>query len=387
MQADLAGSIRYMMEEEAAVRGGRDAGLAAARDAFYRGDLARELARHHAESGGWLTMEDLAGYRSAFEDPVVARLGEIELHTCGAWCQGPILAQMASLLDGLDIAALGHNSLAYVHTVTEAMKLCFADRERHYGDPRFVDVPLARLLSPSYNRERRALIRPDEAWPDMPPSGGEVAIEAAGAGTGAAPPPVPASPDTSYCCVIDRDGNCFSATPSDVSWQSPVVPGTGLCPSSRGSQSWAVPGHASSVAPGKRPRLTPNPAFAKVPGRLAMPFGTPGGDVQTQAMLQVLLNVTRFGMTVQDAVEAPRFATHSFPNSFEPHESFPGRLVVEDGIPETVARELAGFGHDVERVEDRSIKMGAVCAIGQDLGTGIMDGGADPRRMSRAMGR
>ncbi len=387
VQTDLAGSIRYMMDQEAAARGGRDAGLAAARDAFYRGDLAREMARHHEESGGWLTMEDLAEYRSAFEDPVVARLGDIELFTCGAWCQGPLLAQMASLLDGLDIAALGHNGVQYVHTVTEAMKLCFADRERYYGDPRFVDVPLARLLSPGYNRERRALIRPDEAWPGMPPAGREDAVAAAAPEAGARTSPVPASPDTSYCCAIDRDGNCFSATPSDVSFQSPVVPGTGLCPSSRGSQSWAVPGHASSVAPGKRPRLTPNPAFAKIPGRLAMPFGTPGGDVQTQAMLQVLLNVTRFGMTAQDAIEAPRFATHSFPNSFEPHHAFPGRLAVEDGIPGTVTRELARYGHDVERVADRSIGMGAVCAIRRDPGTGIMEGGADPRRMSRAMGR
>ena len=387
VQADLAGTIRYMMDEEAAAGGGREAGLAAARDAFYRGDIASAMIRYHEEAGGWLTMEDLAEYRSAEEEPVIARLGEIEVYTCGPWCQGPVLAQMVSLLDGIDVAALGHNSLHYVHTLAEAMKLCFADRERYYGDPRFVDVPLARLLSASYGRARRALIRPDRAWPTMPPAGGEDVPEGTGSAPDAVASPVPVSPDTSYCCAIDRDGNCFSATPSDVSWQSPVIPGTGLCPSSRGSQSWAVPGHASSVAPGKRPRLTPNPAFARIPGRWAMPFGTPGGDVQTQAMLQVLLNVTRFGMSTQDAIEAPRFATQSFPNSFEPHEAFPGRLVVEEGIPEAVAGELAARGHDVERIEDRSAKMGAVCAIELDVESGIMEGGADPRRMSRAIGR
>ena len=389
VQADLAGAIRYMMDEEAAARGGREAGLGAARDAFYRGDLARAMVRYHEDSGGWLTMEDLAGYESAVEEPVVARLGEVEVHTCGPWCQGPVLAQMVNLLDGIDIAALGHNSVQYMHILTEAMKLCFADRERHYGDPRFVDVPLARLLSAGYSRERRALIRPDRAWPGMPPAGdagGDDALRAAGSET-AVTSPVPASPDTSYCCAIDRHGNCFSATPSDVSWQSPVIPGTGLCPSSRGSQSWAVPGHASSVAPGKRPRLTPNPAFARIRGRRAMPFGTPGGDVQTQAMLQVLLNVARFGMSIQDAVEAPRFATQSFPNSFEPHEEFPGRLVVEEGIPESVTRELAARGHDIERVAEYTSKMGGVCAIALDIESGIMEGGADPRRMSRAMGR
>ena len=387
VQADLAGVIGYMIDEEAAARGGREAGLAAARDAFYRGDVARAMVRYHEESGGWLTMEDLAEYESAVEEPVVARLGEIEVFTCGPWCQGPVLAQMVSLLDGIDISALGHNTVAYIHAVTEAMKLCFADRERYYGDPRFVDVSLASLLSPDYSRKRWGLIRSDRAWPGMPPAGDEDASPTHELKAEPTASPVPVSPDTSYCCAVDRDGNCFSATPSDVSWQSPVIPGTGLCPSSRGSQSWAVPGHASCVAPGKRPRLTPNPAFARIGGRWTMPFGTPGGDVQTQAMLQVLLNVTRFGMSTQEAIEAPRFATQSFPNSFEPHEEFPGRLVVEDAIPETVTRELAARGHDIERVEDRSIKMGAVCAIERDVESGIMEGGADPRRMSRAMGR
>ncbi len=387
VQADLAGVIGYMIDEETAADGGREHGLGAARDAFYRGDVARAMVRYHEEAGGWLTMEDLAGYESAVEEPVVARLGDIEVFTCGPWCQGPVLAQMVSLLDGIDISVLGHNTVQYVHTVTEAMKLCFADRERYYGDPRFVDVPLASLLSPEYSRERLGLIRSDRAWPGMPPAGDDDSSPADDPVAEAVASPVPVSPDTSYCCAIDRHGNCFSATPSDVSWQSPVIPGTGLCPSSRGSQSWAVPGHASCVAPGKRPRLTPNPAFARVRGRWTMPFGTPGGDVQTQAMLQVLLNVTRFGMSTQDAVEAPRFSTQSFPNSFEPHEEFPGRLVVEDAIPDTVSRELAARGHDVERVADRSIRMGAVCAIERDVESGIMEGGADPRRMSRAMGR
>ena len=402
VQTDLAASLQHMADEEtaAAARGGREAGLAAARDAFYRGDLARAMARYHEEHGGWLTMEDLAGYGSAIEEPVLARLGEIEVYTCGPWCQGPVLAQMVSLLDGIDLASLGHNRADYVHAVTETMKLCFADRERHYGDPRFVDVPLDRLLSATYARERRALIRPDRAWPGMPPAGltgdpGSGSNPSSGSGTDSgraanlapSPEPAPASADTSSCAAVDRHGNCFSATPSDVSWESPVIPGTGFCPSSRGSQSWAVPGHASAVAPGKRPRLTPNPAFAKWPGRRVMPFGTPGGDVQTQAMLQVLLNVALFGMSTQEAVEAPRFATHSFPNSFEPHDYLPGRLTVEGRVPEAVSDELAARGHDVERLDDWSHRTAGVCAIRLDLETGIMEGGADPRRMSRAMGR
>ena len=417
VQTDLAATLRYMADEEAgaAARGGREAGLAAARDAFYRGDLARAMARYHEENDGWLTMADLAGFASAIEEPVAVRLGEVEIYTCGPWCQGPALAQMATLLDGIDLPALGHNSVEYVHTMTEAMKLCFADREHHYGDPRFVDVPLGRLLSAAYARDRRTLIRPDRAWPQMPPAGLAGGDGRAGAGMGAVtsadgdpaaargaanrgggggvrggavPGPFPASADTSCCSAVDRHGNCFSATPSDVSWESPVIPGTGVCPSSRGSQSWAVPGHPSCVAPGKRPRLTPNPAFARWHGgRRMMPFGTPGGDVQTQAMLQVLLNVTQLGMSPQDAIEAPRFATASFPNSFEPHACLPGRLAVEGRIPEAVTDALAALGHDVERLDDYSHRTAGVCAIRLDRDTGIMEGGADPRRMSRAMGR
>jgi gamma-glutamyltranspeptidase/glutathione hydrolase len=192
--------------------------------------------------------------------------------------------------------------------------------------------------------------------------------------------------DTSYVCVVDRHGNAFSATPSDVSWDGPVIPGLGFCPSSRGSQSWAVPGHPSSVAPGKRPRLTPNPALARRGGRWVMPFGAPGGDLQPQGMLQVFLNHTVFGMGIQEAVEAPRFVTHSFPGSFEPHPYHPGRLDLERSIGEATGGALAALGHRVQWLPDLSIGTAGVCAISADLERGILYGGADPRRAARAMG-
>ena len=134
----------------------------------------------------------------------------------------------------------------------------------------------------------------------------------------------PGPGDTSYLCVIDRDGNAFSCTPSDGSDKTPIIPGVGILCSGRGTQSWSDPSHPCSVAPGKRPRLTPNPAMAFKNGRVYMPFGTPGGDVQCQAMLQVFLNINVFGMAPQAAVEAPRFAGYSFPGSFEPHPYYPG---------------------------------------------------------------
>jgi len=147
--------------------------------------------------------------------------------------------------------------------------------------------------------------------------------------------------DTSYVCVTDQHGNIFSSTPSDVAKDSPIIPGTGLCPSSRGSQSWTDPKHPCSVEPGKRPRLTPNPALAIRKNEFAIPFGTPGGDVQVQAMLQCLLNIIEWNMDPQQSVEAPRFGSYSFPDSFEPHAYHPGKLMIESRFSEDTFTELS----------------------------------------------
>jgi gamma-glutamyltranspeptidase / glutathione hydrolase len=386
VQTDLARSIQFMADEErAASSRGRVAGLRAARDAFYRGDLAAAMVRYHRDNDGWLTADDLASYRSEITPPVRATFGGMEVLTCGPWCQGPVLLQMLSMLEGVDLKGLGHNTPAYVHLVTEAMKLCFADRERYYGDPRFVEVPMDALLAPAYAAERRRLIG-ERAWPEMPPAGAVKGfgaprpVEAAAAGGG------DGGGDTSYVCVVDRNGNAFSATPSDSSWDGPVIPGLGFVPSTRGSQSWAVPGHASCVAPGKRPRLTPNPALARRGREWIMPFGAPGGDLQPQAMLQVFLNHTVFGMSMQEAIEAPRFVTHSFPGSFEPHPYYPGRLDVERPIGEATGEALAARGHRVEWLPELSIAAAGVCAISGAIEAGILYGGADPRRAARAIG-
>lgn len=394
VQSDLGRTLQHMADEEAAAAGrGREAGLRAARDAFYRGDIAAAIVKFHEENGGWLRARDLADFRVGIEPPVSVDHGGARVYACGPWCQGPALLQALRLLDGFDLGAMGHNSPDYVHTLIEALKLAFADRHHHYGDPRFVTVPMRELLSDDYTRRRRELIRPEEAWPDMPPGGDPAAMAAVGprhaGGRGAADVTVGAAMpalDTSYVCVTDRHGNVFSATPSDTSNDAPVVPGTGLCPSSRGSQSWADPDHASSIAPGKRPRLTPNPAIAVREGGFVMPFGTPGGDVQVQAMLQCFLNVTRWGMNPQQAVEAPRFATYSFPDSFEPHGSQPARVMLESRIDETVARALDSRGHDVDWWPDWTWRAGSVCMIRKDLETGVHAGGADARRPAYAVG-
>jgi len=298
---------------------------------------------------------------------------------------------MLKVLEHADIAALGHNSVDYVHMVAEVMKLCFADRERYYGDPRFVDVPLDTLLSSTYAAFRRRLLDPDRADPGMPPAG-SIPGRGAAHGETRAGDPWPALKDelprdTSYVGVVDTCGNAFSASPSDVSWESPIIPGLGICPSARGSQSWADPLHPSAVKPRKRPRLTPSPAIAFKQGELLMPFGAPGGDNQMQAMLQVLLNHRVFKMTPQEAVEAPRFITHSFPGSFEPHPYYPGRLDVEEGIDAGVVEALLAKGHDVRPLPALSLGTAGVCCVVARLDRKpLLLGAADPRRSARAMG-
>ena len=335
------------------------------------------------QEGGLLSAEDLAEYRSPITRPERRRFGDLEVFTCGAWCQGPVLLQTLALLEGTNLTGLGHNSADYVHHLTEALKLAFADREAYYGDPAVVEVPLATLISQEYAAERRKLIRPDRAWPEMPPAG-ELG-RSTGSFAPAAGDPNP-EPDTSYVCVADRHGNLFSATPSDGSYGSPVVPGTGLIPSNRGSQSRPDPRHPAGAAPGKRPRLTPNPALAIKGGDRFLPFGTPGGDVQSQAMLQVLLNLFTFGQDVQSAIESPRFASYSYPSSFAPYDYYPGRLAIEARIPEPVIAELARRGHEIQRWPDWIWTAGAVCALDVDRKRGVMEAGADPRRAAYALG-
>jgi gamma-glutamyltranspeptidase/glutathione hydrolase len=386
-QTDLARTLQYMADQErATARKGRATGLRAARDAFYRGDIAAEIVRFHEQNDGLLRAEDLAEFEVGIEPAVRTGFAGATVFACGPWCQGPVLLQALNLLEGFDLAAAGHNSADYIHRLCEALKLAFADRHHHYGDPRFVSVPIEALLSEAYAVERRRLIDPDRAWPDMPPAGDPPhAVTGDDATTITANAPISAL-DTSYVAVVDRHGNAFSATPSDTAHDAPVVPGTGLCPSSRGKQSWADPAHPSGVAPGKRPRLTPNPALAIRDGAWVMPFGTPGGDVQPQAMLQTFLNVAVFGMEPQAAVEAPRFATASFPSSFEPHGHAPGRLDLEGLIPERTAASLRARGHDVNRWPDRHAKAGAICLIQSDPATGIHAAGADHRRPCYALG-
>jgi gamma-glutamyltranspeptidase / glutathione hydrolase len=384
VQTDLANTLQYMADQEAAAAGsGRGAGLIAARDAFYRGDIAQAIVQFHADNGGLLTLDDLGEYASEIEDAPSVSFQGLDVHGCGAWSQGPALLQIFRMLGTGKVADHGHNTADYLHTFVEIVKLAFADRHAHLGDPRFVSPPVERLISEAYACERLSRIDPVRAFHGLPVEGGYLDPRLPATPELRAEP-TPAPLDTSYICVVDRWGNSLSATPSDVSYDTPVIPGTGLAVSSRGSQSWADPAHPSSVQPGKRPRLTPNPALAVSRDGRVIPFGTPGGDVQAQAMAQVLMNLLVFGMNPQAAVEAPRFASYSFPDSFEPHDFYPGRLHLEAGIGQAVGADLTARGHDVRWWPDLTWRAGAVCMI--DSYRGMHAGAADPRRPCYAIG-
>ncbi len=387
-QPDLAVTLRSLMEAEAeSAAATREGKLQAVRDRFYKGDIGRAMAAFSRSEGGLVTAEDLAEFDVGEEPPVSASYKGHEVFACGPWCQGPTVPQALKLLEQVDLAGLGQGSPAYLHHIVEAVKLTYADRDRYYGDPDFVQVPMRALLSQEYAAHRITLLDGARAWPEMPPHGNPESLTSAPAP--AAIPAAPASgyqPDTSYVCAVDEEGNGFSATPSDFIGDVPVVPGLGFVISGRGSQSWLDPAHTSALQPWKRPRLTPNPGLVMRDGELSMVFGTPGGDQQPQGMVQVFLNIVEFGMSPQEAVEVPRVGSESFPNSFWPHAYHPGRLNVEESIPPRIRKDLEARGHRIDLWGALEPRAGHVCAVVRDAEHGVLHGGADPRFLAYSIG-
>jgi len=381
---DLGRTFRRLIAaEERGAGHGRRHGLAAAIDAFYRGDIAGEIAAHAAAHGGLLARVDLEQYQSRVEEPVTLDYRGYTVHKCGPWSQGPVFLQQLALLAGFDLARLEPNGVDYIHTVAEVAKLAFADREQYYGDPELVDVPLAELLDERYAAARRTLIDPERASsaqrPGDPRRGrallddGEI-FAARDWGRG-----------TVYVAVVDRERNMASFTPSGA-WiaTSPVIDGLGFPLGTRVQTFFLDPRHPNALAPGKRPRTTLTPTLVLRDGAPSMVLGTQGGDQQDQWTLQVFLNLVEFGMPVQDAIEAPRFSSAHFPSSFFPHNAIPGGLRVEGRIPESVRDTLAARGHAII-LEDDWVA-GDVLCIRVDPRTGVLHGGADPRgEVSRRM--
>ena len=388
VQRELGALFRRLVSIETAnAAAGRTQAIMAARDAIYEGDIADEIAAFMREAGGAITNDDLRGQRVRIEAPVHSSYRGVDVYACGPWSQGPLVPMTLNILEGYDVAAFGAGSLEFLHRYVEAFKLAAADREGFFGDPEQVEVPMEGLLQKEYAEERRRAIQDSRAYPELPAPGDPWRFEGRAGHPGYRPRITEGvgAPDTSFACAMDAEGNAFAATPSDPGLGAPLVRGLGMIVSTRGAQLWTTPGHPSAIAPGKRPRLTPNPALLMKDGRALMPFGCPGEDAQCQAMVQVVCNIVDFGMNTQAAIEAPRVISRSFPWTFHPHAYEPGVLTVEGRITPEVRDGLAGRGHVVRMLPDFSPAAAGVCAV-RRLDTGTLEGGADPRRESYAAG-
>lgn len=402
-QPDLAQTFRAMVhaEKQALQAGGtRSDGLKAVRDYFYEGPVADAIVKMHEEQGGLITRADLAEYSGYWEKPLTGSYKDYTFYANRTWCQGAVVPMVLQTLEGIDLRSMGHNSPQYVHTLLQAIELAMADREAYFGDPDFVKVPTDGLLNKQYAALRRSEMTPEKAFGKMPLPGDPKVFAAAvlfsprnhSLTFAANIPTVTKSRgfmgdiDTSYLAVTDQWGNSISLTPSDFP-MSPMVPDTGLCLGTRMTQFRLDPDHPAALIPGKRPRITPNASMVMKNGKHFMTFGTPEGDQQPQALVQVFLNMVVFDMDIQAAIDAPRFRSKNFPDSFSPHNYTPGVVNMEKSLHDRVGKELNAMGYTIKVVEDWFYEMGAVGAILRNPDTGRLTGGADPRQENWAAGR
>ena len=397
----IAETYRRILAEAEAAGGDRIRQIEAARRAFYKGFVAEAINRFYRSElmdstgerhRGLLTGDDLARYAAHTEPPVSIDYHGLTVHKLGPWSQGPMFLQTLRLLEGYDVAAMDPLGSEFVHTVVEALKLGFADRDAFYGDPDAIDVPLDTLLSPQYADARRKLIG-ERASMEMRP--GDIGnakdriarvVAMAGkekpVGPGGGEPtfaPLPSEwGDTVHLDILDGAGNMISATPSGGWLQgSPVVPGLGFPISTRGQICWLEPDHPSTLRPGRRPRITLSPTLVTRNGKPYLAIGTPGGDQQEQWILAVFLRLVHHRMSLQQAIDAPMFQTKHMVQSFHPRTFEPGRVIMEDRFPATTRAELEKRGHLL--TIEGPWTLGRICAVGH--WDGFLRAAATPRLM------
>ena len=370
----LADTYERIVAEAEKTSSNRERQIEAARDIWYRGWVAETIdkfCRYEAvmdvsgrKHSGLLTAEDMASWTSTYDEVASYNYGEYTVCKCGPWSQGPVLLQQLAILDGMEIRSMDPLGADFVHSVIEAAKLSFADREAYYGDPNFVDVPLEILLSKNYNESRRNLISL-QASADLLPGlipGYSNAIDHAlvergelvsNIGMGVGEPTVAktgaTNGDTVHLDIIDRHGNMISCTPSGGWLQSsPLIPELGFCLGNRGQMFWLNEHSPSTLVPGKLPRTTLSPSLALKNEKPYMVFGTPGGDQQDQWSTIMFLHHADHGMNLQEAIDAPSFHSEHFPGSFWPRSRQPKKVVLEDRFPQTTIDELIRRGHQIE---------------------------------------
>ena len=391
VQKSLARTFRMMSEAADKAGPKRLDGISAAKDCFYSGDIASSISDASCRVDGILDKSDLENYEPKYSEPIGTTYMGYGVHGHSTWTQGPVLQQALNILESFDLKSMGHNSVEYVHTVTEALKLALADREAFYGDPDFASIPVDGLLSKQYAAERAKEINNLKAYPGMPDYGnpwaysavqGEVSPQPSYSSGG--PMDLQHESGTTHITVMDGHGNIACSTPSGGAFNKSVFfPELGFAISTRSEMLNFTEGHPNVVKPGKRPRTTIINYMITQDGVPIATIGCPGGDAQAQANLQLVLNTLLWGMNPQEAVEASRFSSLSAPNSFYPHTYLPNQLSMEDGFPEEVSEGLAEKGHDI--VNAATCGMGAAVAI-RNPDSGVLSASADPRRASYAIG-
>lgn len=397
-QTDLAATLRKLVEaEQQALKAGksRKEALYAAYDRFYRGDIATEFVRGSREQGGLITMEDLANWKVHIEEPVVTSYKGIEVYKLTTWVQGPVMLQGLNMLEELDVKAMGYNSARYIHTLYQVMNLSFADRDFYYGDPYVPpEEPIKGLLSKEYAKARLRQInwtrndpavRPGDPYPFEGKQNPYRALldrwQAPVADPEAMSAEARAAFDTAFRAgttsiqAADEKGWVVSVTPSGA-WVPAVIAGrTGIGMSQR-MQAFVLDEAEcpfNVVRPGQRPRSTLTPGLALKDGLPYLSFAVQGGDTQDQNLLQFFLNMVEFGMTVQEAVEAPNINSYQMHSTFGAHEAEPGRLLLNEATPPWVRKELAAMGY---RLEFERLTSGPINAIFFDRAHGTMWGGS-----------
>jgi len=402
----LAHTLTLMVEAERATASkGRTAGVAAARDRFYKGDIARDMVaflKHHQAP---FEADDFAEFFAKVEEPATASYRGYQVYKQAFGSQGPVLLEALNILEQFDLKSMKHNSADYIHTMVEALKLAYADRDTYYGDPAFVPTPAEGLLSKAYARERATLINPRRASRafvagnplpfDSKVKEWKYWVANIADGYKRDQPPPDAEPlrgtikDTTHIAVIDRDGNVFDSTPSGGWIGGAVILGkTGIGMSVRGEQFWLDKTRAAQLRPRSRPRYTLTPSIVLRNGEPFMALGTPGGDNQDQTILQAFLNVVEFWRewypNLHEAFEWPRVQTLHFYGSFWPHTAGFNKLNVESPVPDAVFKDLQSRGHAVSKIRAFSIASCATAVL-IDPASGNRIAGADPRRDCYAM--
>lgn len=398
-QPDLLDTLEKLVEaEQKALDEGksRKEAIYAAYDRFYKGDIAEEFVRGSQEQGGLITMEDLANWKVYIEEPVMTKYKEIEVYKLTHWVQGPVLLQMLNMLENIDLKSMGYNSVNYIHALYQVMNLAYADRDFYYGDPYFPpQEPIKGLLSKEYAKERLKKIdwnindpdvKPGDPYPFEGKKNPYLDLLEKWSNVGSAKKERRTETDasafeeaftagTTSIQAADKEGWIVSATPSG-GWIPACIAGkTGIGMSQR-MQSFVLDEAKNPfnvVAPGKRPRATLTPSLAIKDGKPFLSFAVQGGDTQDQNMLQFFLNVVEFGMNVQEACEAANIVSYQMQSSFDEHVASPGKLRLNEKVPQKIRDNLADMGY---KLDYRKYTSGPITAIYYDWKHGTFWGGA-----------